>query len=58
MYYFKDNDNGVGISSNQNVIGDITWITKEEYDELLAISIAKEAEKEEAKKALFVNYTE
>ena len=37
MYYFKDNENGIGTSSSQNLKGDITWITKEEFDELLAL---------------------
>lgn len=46
MYYFKDKDNGVGISDNQNIIGDIIWITEEEFNQLVAENEAKKAEKE------------
>lgn len=35
-FYFKDNLNGVGITSNKETfVGEVTWITKEEYDELV-----------------------
>lgn len=44
MYYFKDKDNGVGISINQNVIGDITWITKEEFEQIVTENEAKREE--------------
>lgn len=46
MYYFKGQDNGVGISDNQNIIGDIIWITEEEFNQLVAENEAKKAEKE------------
>lgn len=42
-YYFKDKENGVGFADNQNFIGDVIWITKEEYEELIAIHEAEEA---------------
>lgn len=52
MYYFKSKDNGVGISDNQNIIGDITWITEEEFNQLVAENeaarIAREQELAEA----------
>ena len=46
MYYFKNKDNGVGISDNQNVVGDITWITEEEFNQLVAENEAKRLAKE------------
>ena len=36
MYYFKDKDNGVGISSNKDIIGDVNWITEEEFNQIIA----------------------
>lgn len=44
MYYFKDKNNGVGISDTQNIIGDITWITEEEFNQLVAENEAKREE--------------
>lgn len=35
MYYFKDENGGVGIASVKKDIGAVEWITKEEYEELL-----------------------
>ena len=43
MYYFKDKDNGVGISINKDVVGDITWITEEEFNQIVAENEAKRA---------------
>lgn len=50
MYYFKDKDNGVGISIHKDVVGDITWITEEEFNQIVAENEARIAE-EEAKAA-------
>ena len=44
IYYFKDKNDGIGISMSKNVIGDIEWIEKEEYEELLAIHKQRMAE--------------
>ena len=44
MYYFKDKDNGVGISINKDIVGDITWITEEEFNQIVAENEAKRAE--------------
>lgn len=48
-YYFKDKNNGAGISNNKNVDGDIIWITKEEFEIIVAENEAREkALREEA----------
>ena len=47
MYYFKGKDNGVGISDNQNVVGDIIWITEEEFNQIVAENEAKRIAKEQ-----------
>ena len=44
MYYFKDQNNGVGISNHPYVSGDITWITEEEFNQIVAENEAKRAE--------------
>lgn len=44
MYYFKDKNNGVGISINQNIVGDITWITEEEFNQIVTENEAKREE--------------
>lgn len=49
MYYFKTKSNGVGISDNQNINGDITWITKEEFNQIVAENEAKAAAEEAAR---------
>ena len=36
VYYFKDNNGGIGIAIIKKDIGNITWISKEEYLFLLA----------------------
>lgn len=42
-FYFKDDENGIGMTSNKETfIGDVTWITKEEYDAILAESLREE----------------
>lgn len=58
MYYFKNKDNGVGISDNQNVVGDITWITEEEFNQIVAENEAKRLAKlaEEAEAAQEEDY--
>lgn len=58
MYYFKSKDNGVGISDNKNVIGDITWITEEEFNQIVAENEAKRLAKlaEEAEAAQEEDY--
>lgn len=35
MFYFKDNNGGIGIADTQKDIGAVTWITEEEYKEIL-----------------------
>lgn len=45
MFYFKDENNGVGIASSQKLNGNVIWITKEEYEELLR-AIEEDATKE------------
>lgn len=52
-YYFKSKDNGVGISDNKDVVGDITWITEEEFNQIVAENEAKRLAKlaEEAEAA-------
>lgn len=42
-FYFKDDENGIGMTSNKETfIGDVIWITKEEYDAILAESLLEE----------------
>lgn len=36
-FYFKDEFGGVGVTSNKETfIGDVIWITKEEYEAILS----------------------
>lgn len=37
MFYFKDDNGGVGIAAKQQDIGEVTWITEQEFNELLEI---------------------
>ena len=41
-YYFKDASGGFGFSINQDIVGQIIWITEEEYNELLAAAALEE----------------
>ena len=39
-FYFKDDSNGIGITSNKETfVGDVIWITEEEYNAILAESL-------------------
>lgn len=57
-YYFKDKNNGAGISNNKNVDGDIIWITKEEFEIIVAENEAKEKARLEAEEAAAAQITE
>lgn len=43
MFYFKDKDEGIGMTTSKKDVGDnLVWITKEEYNEILIANLEKE----------------
>ena len=44
-FYFKDDSNGVGMTSNvETFIGQVEWITKEEYEAIIAAALQEEVQ--------------
>lgn len=44
-FYFKDNTNGVGMTTNTDTfVGQVEWITKEEYEAIIAATLQQEVQ--------------